>query len=108
MAPERRVQFAASFCSCLCPQSGQRVEFCSPVVFTGLPLRRDPAFLFQFVEGGIKRSIAYLQDISRNLFQTLANRPAIERFQRQNLQQKQVQCSLYEVRWSAHVPPIGY
>ncbi len=54
------------------------------------------------MQGGIERSIAHLQDVAGDLFQALANRPAVERLQRQNLQQKQVQGSLDQVGWSAH------
>src|SRR5207253_10534298 len=62
-----------------CPAAGacERIELGTPAVFRYLPLRFDPAFLFELVERGIKGPIANLEDFSRNLFQALADRPGV-------------------------------
>src|SRR5579862_4949150 len=50
----------------------------------------------------IKRAVADLQHFARNLSQTLADRPAVERLQRQNFQDQQGQGALNQVRRTAH------
>jgi hypothetical protein len=61
------------------PDASQRVELGAASEFARLPLRRDPAFLLQLVQGRIERPIADLENIAGNLLQTLADRPAVKR-----------------------------
>ena len=86
MASESRVQLAVSFSSCRRPKPGQRVELRAAVVLARLPLGADPAFLLEFVQGRVKRPVAHLQHVARNLLQPLADRPAIQRLEGQDLQ----------------------
>jgi type I restriction enzyme S subunit len=74
----------------LAAEPSQRVELGTAVVLTGLPLGGNPSLLFQLVQGGIERSVAHLKDVAGNLLQALADCPAIERLQCQDLQQQQV------------------
>jgi hypothetical protein len=60
------------------------------------------------VQGGLERSITDLQNVAGNLFQALADGPAIHRLQCQDLQDKQVQGSLDQVRRFAHAASLGY
>jgi hypothetical protein len=47
-----------------------------------------------------------MQDIARHLLQAAANRPAVKRLERENLQEKQIQCALDQIRWSTHMRSI--
>src|SRR5262249_48802728 len=80
----------------------ERVELRAPVVLGRLPLRLDPALLLELVQCGIERAVADLKHLAGHLLQALADRPAVERLQREDLQQEQVECSLYEVGRFAH------
>src|SRR3979411_2796859 len=51
----------------------QRIKLRPPVVLAGIPFRGDPALLLQFVQRRIQRSIADLENVSGNLFQSLAD-----------------------------------
>ena len=53
--------------------------------------------MFQLVQGRIKRSVAHLQHVIRNLFQSLAKSPAVERLEGKNLQNQQIQSALDEI-----------
>jgi hypothetical protein len=57
---------------------------------TGFPFRCDPAFLLQLMKRGIERAITHLQNVRGSLFQALADRPAMERLQCQNLEEQNV------------------
>ena len=52
----------------------------------------------------LARKVADLQDISRHLFQSLADRPAMHRFECENLQEKEIQGSLNCIFRFAHLP----
>src|SRR5207247_9191920 len=83
-------------------RSRQRVVLGAAPELARLPFRRNPAGQLELVQSGIQRSIADLQFIARDLLESLADRPTVLRAYRENLQQQQVQCSLYEVRRLAH------
>ena len=82
--------------------SGERVELCAAIVFAGLPLRGDPALLFELVQGGVEGAVADLQDVAGDLLQTLADGPAVHGLKGENLQEKKVECALDQIRWLAH------
>ncbi len=69
-------------------QTGQRVVLGATIVLAGLPLGCNPAFLLQFVQRRIQRTIADLQSISGYLLQALTDGPTIQRFERHNFQQQ--------------------
>src|SRR5690606_31860740 len=89
----------------------QRVELGPPVVLRGAPFGRNPAVVLELVQRGIERSVAYLQHLVGDLPQALANCPAMERFEGEDLQQQQVEGALDQIWRSAHVftrLPRGY
>ena len=62
----------------------------------------DPAFLFELVERGIQRSVAHLQHVLGNLLEALPNRPRVERFEREDLEDQKVERALQEVGRLTH------
>src|SRR5262249_1008652 len=72
------------------------------IVFTGTPMGCDPALLLEPVQRGIERPIADLQNVARHLLQALANRPTMQRLERENLQNQEIQCSLNRIRPLTH------
>src|SRR5262245_44625373 len=86
---------------------GQLVELCPPPQVAGFPLRRDPALLLELVQRRIERSVADLQRVAGDLAEPLADRPAMHRPEREDLQDQKVQRALNEVGWFAH-DALGY
>src|SRR5215472_558491 len=86
-----------------CPAcGGERVELGRTAGLTLTPFGANPALLLQPVQGGIKRSLLHLQHLVRNLLDALGDRPAMLGFERERLQDQQVQSSLYQIVWFAH------
>src|ERR1700722_13640441 len=85
------------FLKLLPPQPGQRIKLGATIIFTRLPLSRDPTLLFQFVQRRVERSVTDLQHIAGDLLQTLADGPAIEGLQRQYFQDQHIQGPLDKV-----------
>src|SRR5260221_233085 len=56
------------------------------------------------MERRIERAIAYMKNIGGDLPQTLADSPAMERFQRQDLENQQIQGALDQIGGFAHAP----
>src|SRR5271156_4093427 len=83
-------------------QPCERVKLRPAVVLGRLPLSPDPPLLFQLVKRRIKRSVTHLQYVTRNLFQSLAKSPAVERLEGKNLKNQQIQSALDEIRRLAH------
>src|SRR5579863_8293555 len=83
-------------------QSRQGVEFRPPSEFAGLPLSGDPALLLELVKSRVQRSIADLQDVPGDLFQTLADSPAMKGLKGKNLENQEIQCALYQIGRFAH------
>jgi hypothetical protein len=54
------------------------------------------------VKGGIQRAIADLELLFRNLPQALADRPAVHRLEREDLQDQEIESALDEVGRLAH------
>src|SRR5262245_50824223 len=69
----------------------ERVDLRTPVVAAPRPLGGDPSLLLQLVERGVERAVADLQHIARDLAETLADRESVERLERQDLQNQQVE-----------------
>ncbi len=63
----------------------QAVELGAAVILAWLPFGGDPALLLQLVEGRIERSVADLEDVAGNLLEALADRPAVQRLQCEDL-----------------------
>src|SRR5262245_49150128 len=86
--------------------SRQRVVLRPPAAGRDLPLCAQPPFLFEFVEGGVQRSIAYLQIVARHLTQPLADGPRMERLERDDGEEEEIQRSLDEVGGLGHLPSV--
>jgi hypothetical protein len=52
--------------------TSERVEFRTPVVIRGSPLRRDPPALLKLVQCRIQGPITHLEDLGRHLSEALA------------------------------------
>src|SRR5262245_11121559 len=92
----------------LATRAGQVVELRAPPEVARLPLRGDPALLLELVQRGVERSVADLQRVIGDLPEALADRPAVHRLERQNLQDQEVERSLDEIWRLAHVFVLGY
>src|SRR5277367_74660 len=90
------------FFQMLAAKSCERVELCAAVVFAGLPLGGDPAFLLEFVQGRVERAVADLENVAGDLFQAKADGPAVHGLQGEDFQEKQIQSALNEVGRFAH------
>jgi hypothetical protein len=55
------------------------------------------------VERRVERPVAHLQYVARDLLQSLRDRPRVERLERNDLQQQQVERALHQVGRLAHV-----
>src|SRR5262245_34304842 len=64
----------------------QRVELRPPVVLARAPFSLNPALLLELVQRGIERPVADLQHLARDLTEALADRPAVHRFERDDLE----------------------
>src|ERR1700686_2177245 len=60
----------------------ERIELGPAIIVRSAPSRADPAALLQAVEGRVKRSLAYLQDILGNLLDALGDSPAVHGLKR--------------------------
>jgi hypothetical protein len=65
-----------------------------------------PALLLQPVKRGIERPLLYLQDLIRNLLNTLRNCPAMLGFERDRLKDEQVERALHQIAWFTHTMTI--
>src|SRR5205814_414739 len=100
--PVRRLGFEL-----LPARTGERVELRPPVVLRLLPLRGDPAFLLELVERGVEGAFADLKHLARDGLQATTDRPAVERLERENLENQQVEGALNEVAGLAHIGILG-
>jgi hypothetical protein len=68
-------------------ESRQRVELRAAVVLGLFPFRGYPTLLLEFVKCRIQRAIADLKNVARNLFESLADGPAVERLQGEDFEE---------------------
>src|SRR5262249_32921331 len=87
------------------PREGVELRF--PVVLGRLPLRLDPAFLLELVERRIERALADLEHVAGHGPQPQADRPAVQRLERQDLQQEKIESSLDQIARLAHLGFLG-
>src|SRR6185437_13129068 len=83
--------------------ASERIELGAAIVLARPPLRGDPPLLLELVQRGIERAVADLEDVGRQLFELLPDRPAIHRLEGEHLEQKEVQGALDEVGRLAHL-----
>src|SRR5262245_30890665 len=87
----------------------ERIELRPAIVLARPPLGADPAFLLELVEGGIEGAVADLEDVGRQLLEPQPEGPAIHRFEREHLENEEVQRALNEVVRLAHgALSLGY
>jgi pimeloyl-ACP methyl ester carboxylesterase len=63
----------------------------------------DPPRHLELVQRGVQRTVADLQDLAGDLLQALADGPAVERLEGENLQDQEVEGALHEIRGAAHL-----
>jgi hypothetical protein len=83
-------------------ETRERIELGAAIVFRGLPLRGDPAFLFELVKSRVERAVADLQDVAGDLLEAQADGVAVHRLEGQNFQEQQVKSALDQVGRFAH------
>src|SRR5262245_14613947 len=88
------------------PGARERVELGAPPVLGDFPLGAQPALLLELVKCGIERAVADTQVIARYLAQPLADGPGVQRFERDNLEEQEVERALDEIGRSCHVPSV--
>src|SRR5206468_8604338 len=67
------------FIEVLPPEWREGIELRAPVIFTGLPLRSNPASMLELVQRGVEGAVTDAQDVAGTLFQAQAARPAGDR-----------------------------
>src|ERR1044072_6954486 len=95
------VPFFRLYLHLLYSQASQRVKFGAAIIFRRLPFCLDPALLLQFMQSGIKGSVAYLELVIGNLSQAAAYGPAVQWLEGENLQNQEIQGALDQVGWFA-------
>src|SRR5690349_3532595 len=90
------------------PPSGlcERIELRASSKVARSPLGFDPSCEFELVQCGIERAVGDLQLVVGDLCEALADRPAMERLEGEDLQQQEVESALNEVWRFAH--SLGY
>ena len=53
-----------------------------------MPIGFDPTFLFELVEGGIKRAVTDLEDVGLDLAEALADGPSVEGLEGEDLEKQ--------------------
>jgi hypothetical protein len=66
------------------------VELGTPTELARPPLGLNPTLLLKFVQRGVQRSVADLKGTTRDLAQSLADRPPVHGFEREDLESQQV------------------
>jgi hypothetical protein len=86
------------------------VELGAAIVFAGLPFRRDPALLLEFVKSGIERAVADLENVSGDLGEALADGPTVEGLESEDFEDEKIECALEKVGRFGHgcVGSLGY
>src|ERR1041385_4540784 len=72
------------------PGLGQTVVLGAPVVLADGPLGTDPTVLFKLMETWVKSALAHLKYVAGDLSNSLGDRPAVHRFERDCFQNEQV------------------
>jgi hypothetical protein len=101
MADDRRRQCSDS-CSRPPAGAGERIHLGAPSELAVLPFGGDEAGKFQLVQGRIEGPLADLPLVARYLLQALADRPAVQRLEREDLEEQEVECPLHEIGRPAH------
>ena len=70
-------------------------------------MRTDPAFLFKFVQSRVERTIAHLQNTIGDMAEPATNGEAVQRLDREDFQQQEIQGSLDQIGRFAH-DYLGY
>ena len=76
---------------------GQRIVFGAAVVVALAPFGRNPALLFEAVEGRIQRALLDLQDFVGHLPDALCDGPAVPGSKRKGFEDQQIEGALNEV-----------
>jgi hypothetical protein len=90
------------------PQRGFLLELFLPGLCKGVvlraavllghaPLRLDPPLIFEALQRRVERPLLDQQDVARQLTDTARDRPAVQRFEGQRLEDQQVERALDEV-----------
>src|SRR6185312_12816340 len=83
-------------------EPGEGIELGTAVVLARSPFGGDPAFLLELVQSRIERSVTDLKHLAGNLLETLADGPAVQGLQGNDLEDQQVQGSLDQIGRLAH------
>ena len=86
---------------------GERVELCHAAGFRGPPFGRDPALLLEAVQRRVKRALLDLKSLPGDLLDALCDRPTVLGFERDGLQNQQIERSLNEIGRLCHIPSLS-
>ena len=67
------------------------------------PFGGYPAVLFEFVQARIERALANLEDLAGHLANALRDGPAVHGFEPNDFQDEEIEGTLKQVGWFAHV-----
>ena len=79
-------------------------------------MRTDPAFLFKLMQSRVERTVAHLQNTIGDMAVPAINREAVQRLDRENFQQQEIQGSLDQIgrfadylgyRYESILSPLG-
>src|SRR5579859_1408715 len=77
--------------------SGKRIKFCLAAGFRFAPIGSEPAAVFQAVKRGIERALGDLEEVLGDLLDALGDGVAMNRTQRDDLEDEHVESSLEEL-----------
>src|SRR6185436_12999707 len=72
------------------------------IVFRRAPIGGDPTLFLETLQSGVERSLLDLKDFFRELPDPLRDRPAVQRLERDGLQDQQVDGALNEIGGLPH------
>src|ERR1700751_1222557 len=83
----------------------QGIIFCAAIIFRFAPFGANPSLMLETMQRGIECALIHLEDIVRNLPDSLGNSPAVHGTQRDALQNQKIYGTLDEISWLAHRSP---
>jgi hypothetical protein len=81
---------------------GESVELGLATGFAFSPLRLDPSLLLKTMQGGVERTLLYLENFAGDLLNPLGDGPSMQRFEKERFEDEEVEGSLNEIAWLAH------
>src|SRR6476646_6711162 len=81
----------------LAPKRRDLIELCPAAFVGGAPFRVDESLPLQSIQGRVKRTLVYLEHVSRDFANSLCDSPSVQRASANDLEYQKVQRALHHV-----------